>query len=344
MALPTPELDDREFQDIVNEARRKIPLYTPEWTDHNLSDPGITLMELFASMTEMIIYRLNKVPDKNYIKFLELIGVELAPPAPARAELTFRLSAALPNVTTIPSGTEVATVRTETEDAIVFTTTEDATIEPADLTYFVTSADNERFDDLLPRLQAWQELAGSPGQGGRVLNVFAQTPEPGNAFYFGFNNDLRRTTLTLTLNCVEEVAAGIIPSDPPIQWEYWDAEQQDWLPFERNQDAEGWIESDGTHGLLVAGDVILHIPRTAGPSEVGLREAFWVRCVALEGTAEYHYTDSPQVSMVSGYTIGGLALASNTASVENEVLGLSNGKPGQVFQLSEQPALPSPEM
>jgi len=65
MALPVPNLDDRPFQDLVNEARQRIPLYCPEWTDHNLSDPGITLVELFSWMTELLIYRLNKVPDKN---------------------------------------------------------------------------------------------------------------------------------------------------------------------------------------------------------------------------------------------------------------------------------------
>ena len=94
MPLPVPDLDDRSFQDLVNEARRRIPLYCPEWTDHNLSDPGITLIELFAWMTEVLIYRLNKVPEKNYVKFLELLGVRLAPATAASAEVTFRLTAA----------------------------------------------------------------------------------------------------------------------------------------------------------------------------------------------------------------------------------------------------------
>ena len=75
-----PNLDDRTFQDLVDEAKRLIPRYCPEWTDHNLSDPGITLLELFAWMTDLLIYRLNRVPDKNYIKYLELIGVRLGPP------------------------------------------------------------------------------------------------------------------------------------------------------------------------------------------------------------------------------------------------------------------------
>ena len=93
MPLLDIQLDDRRFEELVQEAKRRIPRYTPEWTDLNDSDPGITLVQLFAWLTEMILYRLNKVPEKNFIKFLELVGMELNPPTPARAELTFKLSA-----------------------------------------------------------------------------------------------------------------------------------------------------------------------------------------------------------------------------------------------------------
>src|SRR4051794_17197181 len=117
MPLPTPNLDDRQFQDILDEARRRIPVYCPEWTDHNLSDPGITMLELFAWMTDMLLYRLNRVPDKNYVKFLDLIGIKLQPARAATTNLTVRLSAAQPEDVIIPRGTEVATVRTETIDA-----------------------------------------------------------------------------------------------------------------------------------------------------------------------------------------------------------------------------------
>src|SRR3954465_408969 len=106
MPLPTPNLDDRRFQDILDEARRLIPRYCPEWTDHNLSDPGITLIELFAWLTDQMLLRFNQVPRKNYVAFLELLGIRLQPPAPARTELTFYLSAALPEAYTIPAGLE----------------------------------------------------------------------------------------------------------------------------------------------------------------------------------------------------------------------------------------------
>ncbi len=117
MTLPTPTLDDRRFQDIVDEAKRLIPQYCPEWTDHNLSDPGVALIELFAWMTEMILYRLNQVPDKHYTKFLDLMGVRLFPPAPAWTELAFWLSAPQAGAVTVRAGAQVGTIRTEQEES-----------------------------------------------------------------------------------------------------------------------------------------------------------------------------------------------------------------------------------
>ena len=77
MRLPEIQLDDRRFQDLINEARMRINRSCPEWTEHNVSDPGITLIELFAWMTEMTIYRLNRVPDKLHVALLELLGIRL---------------------------------------------------------------------------------------------------------------------------------------------------------------------------------------------------------------------------------------------------------------------------
>lgn len=74
MPIQLPNLDDRTYSDLVEEARRLIPTYAPEWTNHNPSDPGITLIELFASITEMLLYRLNRVTDANRLAFLKLLN------------------------------------------------------------------------------------------------------------------------------------------------------------------------------------------------------------------------------------------------------------------------------
>src|SRR3954452_23334879 len=113
MPLPTPQLDDRRFQDIVDQAKTLIPQYCPEWTDHNVSDPGVALIELFAWMTDLMLYRVNQVPDRLYVKFLEMLGVRLEAPRAAVAPLTFYFSAPQTSDVVIVAGTEVATVRAE---------------------------------------------------------------------------------------------------------------------------------------------------------------------------------------------------------------------------------------
>src|SRR3954452_9500321 len=120
MSLPVPNLDDRRFQALVDDAKRLVQQRCPEWTDHTVSDPGVTLIEAFAWMTDQLLYRLNRVPDRHYIKFLELIGVRLYPPAAAHAPVTFWLSAPQKTTVTISTGTEVATVRTGSQTPIVF--------------------------------------------------------------------------------------------------------------------------------------------------------------------------------------------------------------------------------
>ena len=89
MPIKPPNLDDRRAKDIVREARALIPQYTPEWTNLGDTDPGITLVQLFAWMTEMTIFRLNRVPDKTYVHFLNFIGEERRHARPARVPLTF---------------------------------------------------------------------------------------------------------------------------------------------------------------------------------------------------------------------------------------------------------------
>src|SRR5262249_1676339 len=73
MPLTVPNLDDRNYTDLVAEALSLLPQYAPEWTNHNPSDPGITLIELLAYFTEILIYRLNRVTRENKIKFLQLL-------------------------------------------------------------------------------------------------------------------------------------------------------------------------------------------------------------------------------------------------------------------------------
>ena len=105
MPLNRPILDDRSYEQLRDELIRRIPVYAPEWTDHNASDPGITLIELFSFLGENLLYRFNQIPDATYLEFLRLLQIPVRPAQPAQALVT--LSTDTATGVRIPIGTEV---------------------------------------------------------------------------------------------------------------------------------------------------------------------------------------------------------------------------------------------
>src|SRR4029434_896914 len=84
MPLQIPTLDDRRYQELLDEALARIPVHNPEWTNFSKSDAGVTLIEVFAFLTENLLYRSNQIPERNRRKFLTLLGVPLQPASSAR--------------------------------------------------------------------------------------------------------------------------------------------------------------------------------------------------------------------------------------------------------------------
>jgi Baseplate J-like protein len=111
MAIPSPNLDDRTFKQLVEAARKQITTSCPEWSDLSVSDPGMTLIEVFAFLCEAVIYRQNRVPQKAYIEFLRLLGVNLLPPEAAGVTLLFKLTKATDQPVEIVRGTRVTVSR-----------------------------------------------------------------------------------------------------------------------------------------------------------------------------------------------------------------------------------------
>jgi predicted phage baseplate assembly protein len=332
MALPVPNLDDLQFQrDLVDEARLRIIRYCPEWTEYNVSDPGITLIELFSWMTEMIVYRLNKVPDKNYVKFLDMVGVELMPAASAEAELTFRLSAPFPlsaennNPAVVPSGLEVATNAMGDAPEVIFTT-----VEPLLITGpLLSQLRGEDFHkNYLPRLNV--ELFYAFGAG---------RPQVGTTFYLGFeeSENISGHILRLAFECERTEAVGIRREDPPLVWEcsmgngIW----QEILP----SNLEG--EKDTTGGLNnESGEITFYLPRALRPDQVYGRNAYWVRCRFEQRRPEQgRYTESPRIRAVNAFALGATTTAINAVFAYFEELGISNGDPSQNYQLAFSPVL-----
>jgi len=106
--VQVPKINDSQFQDLLEEAKALVPFYTREWKATDGKTPGVALLKLFAHMQETVIRRLNRVPDKNFIAFLDMLGIKLLPAQPARAPVTFSLSEGAAENVLIPERTQAA--------------------------------------------------------------------------------------------------------------------------------------------------------------------------------------------------------------------------------------------
>ncbi|NGO72243.1 putative baseplate assembly protein [Streptomyces boncukensis] len=318
MTLHSPNLDDRRFQQFVDDAKRYIQQRAPEWTDHNVSDPGITLVETVAHMADQIVYRLNRVPEKNHLAFLDLVGITLFPPAAARTDVTFWLSAPREEAVTVPVGAEVATLRTEREDAVVFAAERELSIVSSTLRHLVVQHRDE------PVTDRTTELA----EGSDVL-CFQEAPAPGDCLLFGLSAAVPHCAVALELDSRVD-GVGVDPRQPPLAWEAWS--EDGWQPCE--------VHRDSTGGLNRPGEVVLHIPGTHVLSRSGGHEAGWLRCRVSEPLADQpFYTTSPTVRSAAACTVGGTTPTVHAEAVYDEALGESTGLPGQRLRLAHTPVV-----
>lgn len=325
MPLTAPKLDDRHFQDIVDEAKKRIPHYSKDWTDHNVSDPGITMIELFAWMTDMLLYRLNQVPDLHFIRFMEMLGIHLKEAVAAKTRVTFWLNQPPEAPILIPGGTEVASKQTETEPSIVFTTDTDMRIQPPQLQAVTVGEGGDKQN--LKRLSA----------GFEGFNVFSAPPRSGDALYFGFENDLSYHILRFLVDFDPAGGSGVNPSLPPYVFEVSTGNaEKGWEPCE--------VEFDTTKGLNGTGHIQIHLPQM-GKAKAGDAELYWVR---LRNKEIYRserdqgmrpYQVSPKLRKLEVFAWGGSVQATHAQRVAREVLGRSEGSPGERYQLQMTPIL-----
>ncbi|HXW78350.1 MAG TPA: hypothetical protein VEJ84_02570, partial [Acidimicrobiales bacterium] len=127
MTLPSPNLDDRTWDQLRRQALEQVAKRCSDWTDLSPTDPGVTLLEVFAYLTEALAYRLNRLPEKAYVEFLNLIGVTQLPPSAAVVDVTLSIPAARSADLVIPAGTRV-TLQGRASDAPIFTIVKDAVI------------------------------------------------------------------------------------------------------------------------------------------------------------------------------------------------------------------------
>ncbi|OYD90213.1 putative baseplate assembly protein [Nostoc sp. 'Peltigera membranacea cyanobiont' 213] len=344
--LPSSNLDDRAFDDLVEECIMRIPRYCPEWTDHNLSDPGITLIELFAWLTDQMLLRFNQVPRKNYVAFLELLGIRLQPPAPARTELTFYLSAALPEAYTIPAGLEASTIRTETTEAITFSTDAALIIGNPRIQHFLTAQTTEDIPQSLRERVTTSWTRQSNGfWTGNEQPIFEEEPQPGNCFYLAINSDdpLDANVLEIIFQGAAATPAGINPNQPPRKWEAWDGENWQAVLLQESDDKTrgfSFYEMAQQGGNPSQGaEVRLHLPQVWPVANFTSYRGRWLRCSFISKENESGYNRPPRIIGLAARSIGGTVRASHSTLILDERLGISDGTPGQSFQLQTAPIL-----
>ncbi|MEM9485453.1 MAG: putative baseplate assembly protein [Cyanobacteria bacterium P01_F01_bin.116] len=350
--LPKSDLDDRTYKDLVNECVLRIPRYCPEWTNHNPADPGITLIELFAWLTDQMLLRFNQVPRRNYVAFLEMLGIRLQPPTPAQTAVTFYLSRPQhpeERIPAIPAGTEVATERTETEEAIVFSTDDVLRIGIPRIRHLLTAEHTEtRPQRLRDRLVNVWALENSTGRwSGPEQSVFQAYPQVGNCFYLVFDSDepLDGNVIELLIEGEPAASTGINPDKPPRKWEAWDGKT--WQPIllqESDDRTKGFsFDEDGQQEVtdVQRASVTLHMPLQWSATQFANYHGRWLRCVYSKPEDDQAgYSRSPKLEAITAHAVGGCTMTSQCTLVQNELLGESSGKPGQTFQLQSESILP----
>lgn len=337
--LVPPNLDDRTWKDIVEQARALIPKYAPQWTDHNPSDLGMTLVELFAWMVEGMTYRLNRVPEKNYVAFLNLLGITRDPQTPARSYLTF---SAQPGSVKVPKGSQAQTQGSETEPPIVFETDDDLTVLPINMTValHIAKANLNKYSNISSAFTV-------PPAGGTTLHIASGTSV---LLCLGFDKPTTqpvrlRFRLFRPLVIPKEVnPAGV------VKWVYSTdtVEPSSWAPIPQ--------VTDDTRGLTKDGEVTLTIPATWAAQCPTTTWTTVTANSAADAVADSYYWVGIRIHNVAAEPIrigfnwilfnavsSFHALTVPPAGALPEGLGRSNGKPFQVFPLRYRPLFKRPE-
>lgn len=340
MSLPVVNLDDRKFQDLVDEAKRRIPKHCPEWTNHNLSDPGVALIELFAWMTELTLYQLNQVPDVFYTRMLNLMGFKPFPTTAARVDLTFWLVEPTTHAVVVPAGTRVATAGTLGETR-VFSTLSFLVIQQPVLKASLTSTGNKNYLDVMGPLSdekkpivCFPRTKPGPDAGEPSTVLDPGDRDDPSAWYIGFENSLAGNAIRLDIEAKVK-GLGVDPDRPPLKWEV--SHTDGWLPCTVHKDETGGINRDGS--------IVLLVPQAHERQPLGQQNLYWLRAKLLEpAPGQPTYRESPQVLALGVASLGGSALAEHSDTVRDDILGVSTGQPDQVFVTRRRPVLPRPRL
>jgi len=309
VTLPLPRLDTRTYEDLVAEALRRLPLHTPEYTDHNQSDPGRAIIEANAFLLETLLYQINQVPDQSYVAFLNLVGIGPRPARAARTDLAFALKPldkdTDPLTVDIPLGTQVAVDSPDLEEEVIFETDRSHRALNADFGLALVPEDGP--------VGTWRAVTRFDSEGDKAVrwlhafHPFGQTAQKDRSFIFALalrpkadairaEDRMPGGALDLFVEATEvferDAAGNVIegplissdgpqapsPDAPaPIRWEVFAGGEANRF---RLTGRDGWqdigVLSDGTDGLQRSGHLTLGLPADMIGVRLGSAgPAFW---------------------------------------------------------------------
>jgi hypothetical protein len=256
-----PKIDTRTFQQLLEGNKTVASLYTPEWYVNVETDVGVGLLRIFTHMQEEILSRLNRVPEKNFVAFLDMLGIKLIPAQPAKVPVTFLLAGGTPGGVFVPAGMQVATAETEEREALTFETTN---------SFFASSATIEEIYSTDPGrdviLSHLDDLKAK-----RELKIFDEDKEnlQEHILYLGHDElfNLKSVTtikLEFTLSADSE---GSVKDLANLTWEYED-------------DDEGLNKFEVSTDNINKGIIILKKleDKQLKKKKINGKESYWIHC------------------------------------------------------------------
>lgn len=299
--FPVPSLDDRQFDDLMEELLALIPVYCPEWSWHSPADPGITLLELFAYLTDVMLYRVNYMPVRNLFAVLNLLGIQPLPPASARTQLVVEpnalahgqllragtaVSALLPSSNTGSDtiGLDADSPTADQPDAdddspVIFETEADLLLSNAQLRYVLTASGQSTRD-----LSQWLETRAEP------FHPFAGTQGLERFLYFC---DARFLTLRepgMRVHLRFEGPSGHRDLYARWSWQYFDGEGWARVPLAVSHEAGEVVLMSipdlAERALPVSAPETPSGQGSSTPAPIAAHTGPWLRAAPLPGEEE----------------------------------------------------------
>ena len=343
MALKIPNIDERKYELILEYAKKRIPIYTKEWTDHNIHDPGITFLELLVWIAEMQIYHLDQITDRHYLKYFELLGFAPRHRNCASADVTFDLNVDMDGII-IPEREQIIATD-ESGEKLVFETSRVLAVSGAKIARVISDYPKGREDNTEAN-----EISGI------YFLAFGTKAEKDSCMYIGFDESKSPfisavSPLDIMIKYYEDNLpppashgdeAEDISISVKVVWQYcinynkWYMEDS-WADFE--------LEEDTTLMLTRKGVVVLKKPENwlENPGKIFNDEEsyFWIRCKVVR----HGYEIPPQIDAVMINTVNVL----HKVTIENEILervddldfekSASVGLPNQKFCFGSSPVI-----